>query len=258
MDNETSQATPKPDLSNFEGLKGKLIFGGIMFWILLVVYAAFLLFFIYILFLLSPLAFLQGQTEGVEFLQQHPKSCFLIFIILGAGTYLLRRRFLRAYAVIEIVGGISLGWGTFKYPNPNGFLFWAAIMAAIYLLVRGLDNLRVGTEEYKNRRKTYHHGWSTESIESAIKDALKTSVATDVYCYFNPSEESGWRTLPKTHYREIETCELVNTSVSNDLNYPEFRVTVRISRKEKKRNEWSDQRYTFLKESRPWVKDNAE
>jgi multisubunit Na+/H+ antiporter MnhB subunit len=76
----------------------------------------------------------------------------LMAILLAVAFYWLRCRWRLAYAAIEIVSGIgvivAIGYVPFTFdPDASSFIYFRyafhtlTLMGAIYLLVRGLDNL---------------------------------------------------------------------------------------------------------------------
>jgi hypothetical protein len=82
---------------------------------------------IYLVLLSSPLL-VDRYYQYIPLLQQHRLLVFTIFILLGIGLYQLRKRLSLAYAIIEIGGGLALGWNALSDIYPKGLLFWGAFM----------------------------------------------------------------------------------------------------------------------------------
>jgi hypothetical protein len=75
----------------------------------------------------------------------------------GAVAYVIRAKRRIFYAILEIMFGILAVWILIpinleeKYGFPNG-ISWFGVMAGVYVIVRGLDNLEKGLEVYEAGR----------------------------------------------------------------------------------------------------------
>lgn len=88
--------------------------------------------------LLSPSVLNNAHFETVAF-------CFLC--ALAVGLYALREKFRYLYGAIEISFSIALIIQTVEHLKHDGIIGWPVAGAAVYVLVRGLDNFVTG---YKN------------------------------------------------------------------------------------------------------------
>ena len=197
---------------------------------------------VYFFVLFSPFLF-QGRT--IVLMERHRHISFAVFVVLAGGLYLLRSRLLLAYAAIEIVGGIALGWNMFKSGSfTDGFLAWTAFMASVYLLVRGLDNLFSGVIAIKDALKLTYCGGSFDSMADAINKATHEAFTKNVSSYYS---SLNWTETPLT-FLELESCEIVSSTVRMRTDGIFYEVQVKASVKTKKRDHISDAKYEKLKE----------
>src|SRR5882724_3789888 len=132
----------------------------------------------YLAIAMSPL-FIDRYMVYMGIIQRHQKLSYIVFLLLGLVLYFVRQRFLLAYAILEIIGGLTLGWSALRNSYPQALVFWAAFMGAVYLLVRGLDNFRLGAGVRWDQM-----GKSTRSLPDALSDAIGRIIRDDVASYY--------------------------------------------------------------------------
>jgi len=91
-------------------------------------------------------------------------------ILIALGLYYIRLRVRFLYALIEILFGIVVLSGTSpkveggfseefsaEFARPSVEFSFAASIAAIYIIVRGLDNMKTGIDDYVRKRQSGKH-----------------------------------------------------------------------------------------------------
>lgn len=66
-----------------------------------------------------------------------------IFIV-GAGLYLVREKWRVTYGILEVGFAMAYGWYAINKVAHVGYVETISIIAAVYLVVRGIDNIKVG------------------------------------------------------------------------------------------------------------------
>lgn len=81
-----------------------------------------------------------------SFLSQFWINLIGIFAIalVGIGLYLVRERWRVYYGVIEVAFALAYGWYSISKVTTVGYVESLSVIAAIYLVVRGIDNIMVG------------------------------------------------------------------------------------------------------------------
>jgi hypothetical protein len=67
--------------------------------------------------------------------------------LVGAGLYYVRQRWRILYGLIEIGFALAYGWYAVNKVQHVGYIEMLSIIAAVYLVVRGFDNVMIGRAE---------------------------------------------------------------------------------------------------------------
>jgi len=77
----------------------------------------------------------------------------LLFILLAAILYRLKKRALLIFGVIELIGGVFIIWGSIVTPSDNYLTNSIGLAAGLFLIIQGYENYSFASEEY-NTEKT--------------------------------------------------------------------------------------------------------
>ena len=89
-----------------------------------------------------------------QYLSQHRLSQLgaVIILVVGCLLYLVRQKWRLTYGLLEVAFATVYGFFSLqKVGGQKGYIETVSIMAAVYLVVRGVDNIAIGWKTQKER-----------------------------------------------------------------------------------------------------------
>ncbi len=200
---------------------------------------------IYVVLLISPLL-LDQYTDEILAVKSYHLLSLLIFFAAGLSIYVLRRMSIRAFAILEISSAIVLASTAIRTEFSQSILFWAAMITSLYLIVRGLDNFRIGWGSGKQIRRGTYTGSSKVDFQDAVNNALQGLYYHETLKYFRTNKFKRLLRRDK-RYREAYRCR-VETYLQLDQPPSIYKARVSVERvKEREKEEFSDKEYAARK-----------
>lgn len=79
-----------------------------------------------------------------KFLGAHAEGAALVVLIMGMILYIFRERYRFYYGLVEVSFSVALAYGLLLHVDGNGLGGLLGVIGAIYVTVRGIDNICTG------------------------------------------------------------------------------------------------------------------
>jgi hypothetical protein len=133
---------------------------------------------IFSLLLFWPVAL--GTLKG--FVERHNESRWFltsaVAVVLGfgGGLFLLRQHMRMFYAIAELSGAAAVAWSALGGRYESGLVFAVTLMGAVYLVVRGIDNMSQFSREESIYERVFS---SSESLSAALNKGVTDTRSED-------------------------------------------------------------------------------